>query len=152
MGGEEFSAKYRDRLLKELTESFETYKLHNESKNLFKAANTPITLGSVAMICYILSQVFGLVGIISVANILNLFMLAAVFLLLTWGYVRYSGKWTELGEAIDKVASTVWDSGLAPLFEKAMTEGSNLAAKKAVQRLNSTVQPPTGAMSIKKHI
>ena len=50
MGGEEFSAKYRDQLEEELSQSYENYKSHNESKNIFKAANTPITLGAIAMI------------------------------------------------------------------------------------------------------
>ena len=151
MGGEEFSAKYREQLEKELAESFENYKLHNESKNLFKAANTPITLGAIAMIFYITSQLFGLFGLYPVANILNLLMLAAIILLAIWGYIRYSGNFTELGAAIDTISSTIWDSGLSPLFEKAMTEGTNLAARQAGQRLkNSTVKPPT-AMSLKKH-
>ena len=150
MGGEEFSAKYREQLEKELEESFENYKLHNESKNLFKAANTPITLGAIAMIFYITSQLFSLFGLYPLANILNLLMLAAIILLAVWGYIRYSGNFTELGASIDTISSTIWDSGLSPLFEKAMTEGTNLAARKALQRANSTVTPPT-AMSSKKY-
>ena len=72
MGGEEFSAKYRDKLEGEMNEAFENYKSHNESKNLFRAANTPITLGAIAMILYILSQLFSIFGLYPIANILNL--------------------------------------------------------------------------------
>merc|ERR1711902_31098 len=43
LGGEEFSLKYRDQLLQEIEESYNNYKAHNDSKNIFKAANTPIT-------------------------------------------------------------------------------------------------------------
>merc|ERR1712241_668139 len=44
LGGEEFSTKYRDQLLTEIDESYQHYKAHNDSKNIFKAANTPIIL------------------------------------------------------------------------------------------------------------
>ena len=151
MGGEEFSAKYRQQLEKELADTYENYKSHNESKNIFKAANTPITLGAIAMIFYIFSQIFGIIGLYPIANILNLFMLGAILLLSTWGYIRYSGSLTELGEGIDTIATTVWDSVLSPLFELTVEKGTNLAAKHVIQRQKSTVTPPS-AMSVKKHI
>jgi len=149
MGGEEFCAKYREQLEKELAESFENYKSHNESKNLFKAANTPITLGAIAMIFYILSQIFGIIGLYPIANILNLFMLSSILLLSTWGYIRYSGSFYELGEGIDTIASTMWDI-MSPIFELAVAKGTNAAAKHVMQRQMSTVTPPN-AMSVKKH-
>ena len=149
MGGEEFCAKYREQLEKELAESFENYKSHNESKNLFKAANTPITLGAIAMIFYILSQIFGIIGLYPIANILNLFMLSSILLLSTWGYIRYSGSFCELGEGIDTIASSMWDI-MSPIFELAVAKGTNAAAKHVMQRQMSTVTPPN-AMSVKKH-
>jgi atlastin len=36
MGGEEFSLKYREKLLAEIAEAFETFKNNNENKNIFK--------------------------------------------------------------------------------------------------------------------
>ena len=48
------------------------FQAHNESKNIFKAANTPITLGAVAMLLYVLCQLFSLVGLLALANIINL--------------------------------------------------------------------------------
>ena len=150
MGGEEFSAKYREQLEKEVSDTYENYKLHNESKNIFKAANTPITLGAIAIIFYIMSQVFSILGLYPIANILNLLMLGAILLLSTWGYIRYSGAFTELGEWIDRITTTIWDSGLSPLFDVAMQKGTNIASRQVAQRLNSTVIPPA-AMSVKKH-
>ena len=44
MGGEEGSVRYREKLEDEIEETFGHYRLHNDSKNIFKAANTPITL------------------------------------------------------------------------------------------------------------
>ena len=57
LGGEEFSTKYRDQLLTEMEESYQHYKAHNDSKNIFKAANTPITLFVMWTVLYIFSQV-----------------------------------------------------------------------------------------------
>ena len=57
LGGEEFSLKYRDQLLTEIEESYQHYKAHNDSKNIFKAANTPITLFVMWAVLYIFSQV-----------------------------------------------------------------------------------------------
>ena len=155
MGGEEFSQKYRDQLEREVDETYENYKLHNDSKNLLKAANTPITLVAIAAICYIVCQVFAMIGLYPVANLLNLVMMLDFILLGTWAYVRYSGNMTELGAAIDQVTGVVWESGLFPLFNKAAEAGTQYAARGAIKRLNSTVVPPSGmpgspAMSVKK--
>ena len=57
MGGEEFSQQYREKLEKEIEESYSHYRSHNDSKNIFKAANTPITLAAVAMLLYVINQV-----------------------------------------------------------------------------------------------
>jgi len=161
MGGEEFSAKYRSQLEKEVDESYENYKLHNDSKNIFKAANTPITLAAVAMLCYVTSQVFAMIALYPFANLLNLLMMITFLLLGTWAYVRYSGNMTEIGQTIDSIASALWESGLQPLFAKVATEGSQFAARQAVERLNSTTVPPNfapgstpgaaAAMSAKKY-
>ena len=92
MGGEEGSAKYREQLEGEIEELYGHYKVlirnkhqitqripicfnfqaHNESKNIFKAANTPITLGAVTMLLYVVCQLFSLLGLLSVANFINL--------------------------------------------------------------------------------
>merc|ERR1719499_2725127 len=138
MGGEEGSAKYREQLEGELDELYGHYRAHNESKNIFKAANTPITLGAVAMLLYVLSQLFSLVGLLALANIINLVMLCTFVLLATWGYSKYSGNLAEVGAAVDALATKIWDSGLQPTFNKIAEEGTQFAARKAAQRLKST--------------
>jgi atlastin len=62
--------------------------MHNESKNIFKAARTPAVFFATAVIFYILSGIFGLVGMYSLANICNLFMGAAMLSLGVWAYIR----------------------------------------------------------------
>jgi hypothetical protein len=150
MGGDEASAQYREQLEREIEESFGHYKLHNDSKNIFKAANTPITLAAVAMLVYVLSQIMSLIGLYALANLLNLIMTITFGMLAVWGYTRYSGNASELGTTIDSIATAVWDSALMPAVNKLAEEGTQLAARQAVQRLNSTTSPQSTAMSAKK--
>ena len=149
MGGEEFSLKYREKLETEITESYENFKLLNENKNIFKAANTPITLAALAMIFYVACQILSLIGLYPFANVLNLAMMITFGVLATWGYCKYTGNMSEIGATIDQMAATIWDSAIQPAFSKVTEEGANYAARQAVQRLNSTTSTAS-VMSIKK--
>lgn len=71
-----------------MDESFLQFKAHNESKNIFKAARTPAVFFTVAIITYILSGVFGLIGIYPAANFCNLVMGVALLTLALWAYIR----------------------------------------------------------------
>ncbi len=145
MGGEEFSASYREQLEKEIEESFANFRSHNDGKNLFKAANTPITLGAVSMLLYVASQVLSLLGLSPFAQLLNLALTLTFFLLAAWGYVRYTGRAPELGDSIDAAAVAVWEKGLQPAFSKIAEEGTQMAARKAAERLNSTSGTPASS-------
>ena len=106
LGGEEFSTKYRDQLLTEIEESYQHYKAHNDSKNIFKAANTPITLFVMWTVLYIFSQVrpcdlkasfsnsfpsqfSSLLMLYPLANLANLLMWGVILLGATWAYAKY---------------------------------------------------------------
>ena len=89
LGGEEFSLKYREQLLQEIEESFVHYKSHNDSKNIFKAANTPITLCVMWAILYIFAQISSLVMLYPLANFANLLMWTIFLLMMTWAYAKY---------------------------------------------------------------
>lgn len=88
MGGEEFSEKFRQQLDVDLEDSYVTYKAHNESKNIFKAARTPAVYFASAVICYVLSGIFGLIGLYTFANFCNLVMGIALLTLALWAYIR----------------------------------------------------------------
>ena len=152
MGGEEFSASYREQLEKEIEDSYASFRAHNDGKNLFKAANTPITFGAVSMILYVVSQVLSLLGLTPFAQLLNLALTLTLFLLSAWSYVRYTGRAPELGDNIDAAAVAVWERGLQPAFSRLAEEGTQLAAKKAVQRLNSTSGDAKSPAAKKKNV
>ncbi|XP_072171888.1 atlastin-2-like [Diadema setosum] len=122
MGGSEYSQSYEDQLLAELEESYEQYIKHNDSKNLFNVARTPITLVTTILTMYILSGIFGLVGIYSLSNFANMMLGLAIVLLCVWSYVRYSGKWVEVGTWIDTGTEFIWIHVYGPMY-KSITKG-----------------------------
>lgn len=72
-----------------MDDSFLQFKAHNESKNIFKAARTPAVFFAIAVTMYILSGIFGLVGLYTIANICNLMMGIGLLTLVLWAYIRY---------------------------------------------------------------
>lgn len=71
-----------------MDESFLQFKAHNESKNIFKAARTPAVFFAIAVTMYILSGIFGLVGLYTIANVCNLIMGIGLLTLVLWAYIR----------------------------------------------------------------
>ena len=58
------------------------------------------------MICYVASQILGLIGLYPFANVLNLAMMFTFLLLMTWSYCKYTGNLSEIGASIDSIAET----------------------------------------------
>jgi len=127
MGGEDFSLKYVESLEKEMEDLFGNFRAHNEGKNIFKTARTPATLFTVAAIFYVLSGIFGLLGMYSFANMFNLLMGVALLTLALWAYVRYSGEFREFGTRIDTLATYTWEYGLRPVYAVMMAKGMEAA-------------------------
>jgi len=150
LGGEEFSCKYRDQLLQEIEESYNNYKAHNDSKNIFKAANTPITIFVMWSVLYIFSQVTSLFMLYPLANLANLLMWGLVVLGFTWAYTKYSGEISGVGVAIEDCTSKVWDLVFQPIFTKVVEQGTELATKQAMKRMNSVSAKSSPYMETKK--
>jgi len=148
LGGDEFSAKYREQLMEEMDEGFNNFKSHNDSKNIFKAANTPITIFIMWSVLYIFSQVSSLLMLYPLANLANLLMWGLTFLGATWAYAKYSGEFSGVGVQIEELTGKVWDNCFQPLLNKAVEHGSEAVVKSAVSRMNSvsaTSSPHPGA-------
>ncbi|KAH3853548.1 atlastin-2-like isoform X2 [Dreissena polymorpha] len=134
MGGPEFSQSYLDKLRSEMTEQFENFQRHNESKNIFSAARTPAVLFTVMIGCYMISGVFSVIGLESIANIFNFTMILFLILMSAWFYIQYSGEYRQLAIQIDQIATYVWDLALAPLYAQLMQQGAQLAVRQVTQR------------------
>lgn len=110
MGGPEFSQTYEDKLKEDLTETYENYAKHNESKNIFSAARTPAVLFTVVVACYFVSGILGMIGLETLANLVNLLMILFLVLLVTWLYTRYTGEHRNISLTIDQLADILWDN------------------------------------------
>ena len=109
MGGPEFSQTFGASLEQDCEELYANFQKHNESKNIFAAARSPAVLFTIMLACYVVSGMLGILGLETLANIVNLVMGIALVLLSTWAYVRYSGEHRELGGYIDKLTDIVWE-------------------------------------------
>lgn len=94
MGGELISDEYKQQLIEYVEETFILYKQQNESKNIFKAAQTPGVFVLVALITYILSGIFALFGVETFCNFMTLIMALNIIALCIWSYIRY--EWSKI--------------------------------------------------------
>ncbi|CAJ0956253.1 unnamed protein product [Ranitomeya imitator] len=109
MGGVEFSRQYREELEKNLEDMYTAFCKHNESKNIFTAFRTPAVLLALVAALYMASGITGFVGLGVIAQLLNCAMGLILIALLTWGYIKYSGQYRDLGKVIDSSADYVLD-------------------------------------------
>jgi len=142
LGGEEFSIKYREQLVTECEEAYINFKSHNDSKNIFKAANTPITMFVMWSVLYIFSQVTSLLMLYPLANLANLLMWGLTFLGATWSYAKYSGEFSQVGTKIEDLTGMVWDTACQPILDQMIERGGEIAVRQAVSRLNSVAGTP----------
>ncbi|XP_006901580.1 PREDICTED: atlastin-3 [Elephantulus edwardii] len=107
MGGKDFSLRYQEELEGEIRELYENFIKHNDSKNVFSTFRTPAVLFTGIVALYIASGLALFVGLEVVAQLFNCLVGLLLIALLTWGYIRYSGEYRELGGAIDNAATYV---------------------------------------------
>ena len=109
MGGEQFSQIYAEQLQAELMETYESLVRHNESKNIFAHARSPVVLFTIMVGCYSVSGILGIVGLETIGNAVNLLLGVALITLITWAYVQYSGDYREVGISIDHACDFIWE-------------------------------------------
>ncbi|KAL7021389.1 hypothetical protein ACKWTF_011856 [Chironomus riparius] len=117
MGGEEFSEIYKQQLVDFVEDAFINYKEQNESKNIFKAAQTPGVFLAVALITYIMSGIFALLALETFCNFMTLIMAINIIALCIWSYIRYSGEFVDVGMKLDSFAENIWEYCLKPFYE-----------------------------------
>ncbi|CAO2584540.1 Atl3 [Lemmus lemmus] len=133
MGGKDFSFRYQQELEEEMKELYENFCKHNGSKNVFSTFRTPAVLFTGIAALYIASGFTGFIGLEVVAQLFNCMVGLLLIALLTWGYIRYSGQYRELGGAID--------SGAAYVLEQASSHIGN--STQAAVRDAIVGRPPT---------
>ncbi|CAL1529427.1 unnamed protein product [Lymnaea stagnalis] len=129
MGGPEFSQAYEDKLILDITEAYDNFARHNDSKNIFSAARTPAVLFTIVVVTYIISGFFGVCGLEMIANLFNLVMVVFLVLLAAWLYTRYSGEHRNLSLAIDQLADLLWENVLSQVYTRVAEQGVHAALR-----------------------
>ncbi|XP_031799335.1 atlastin-3 isoform X1 [Sarcophilus harrisii] len=107
MGGKDFSLRYQNELEREIQELYGHFIKHNSSKNVFSSFRTPAVLFSFILVLYLSSGLSSFLGLEMITQLCNCLLGLLFISLLTWGYVRYSGQYRELGGAIDSSTAFV---------------------------------------------
>nr|XP_057916450.1 atlastin-3 [Doryrhamphus excisus]XP_057916459.1 atlastin-3 [Doryrhamphus excisus] len=115
MGGQEFCDRYQAQLEKELEEMWESFAKHNESKNLFSAFRTPAVLFVLVCFLYVLSGVLFFIGLTTFALVCDCVLGVVMMAMLTWGFIRYTGRYQHVGGAIDQAAGVVLEQATVVL-------------------------------------
>ncbi|XP_022052385.1 atlastin-3 [Acanthochromis polyacanthus] len=127
MGGQEFCDHYQAQLEKELEEMWQSFSKHNESKNVFSAFRTPAVLFVLVCLLYILSGVLLFVGLSTFALVCDCILGVVMMAMLTWAFIRYSGRYRSVGGAIDQAAGVVLEQATVALNK---SRGTNTSVQK----------------------
>ncbi|TNN50085.1 Atlastin-3 [Liparis tanakae] len=115
MGGQEFCDRYQAELEKELEEMWQSLSKHNKAKNLFSAFRTPAVLFVLVCLLYVVSGVLFFVGLTTVAVVCDCTLGVVMMSMLTWAFIRYSGRYQHVGGAIDQAAGVVLEQATVVL-------------------------------------
>lgn len=110
MGGEAFSKQYEQKLQQEILEAYESFLKRNESKHILNAYRTPAVLVTIMAVSYFFSSILDIIGIESLSQTAIFGLYVPLLFVLVWGYVRYSGNFREVGQAIDNIAAVIWEN------------------------------------------
>uniref|UniRef100_A0A3P8SJ76 Atlastin 3 n=1 Tax=Amphiprion percula TaxID=161767 RepID=A0A3P8SJ76_AMPPE len=154
MGGQEFCERYQAQLEKELEEMWQSFSKHNESKNLFSAFRTPAVLFVLVCLLYILSGVLLFVGLSTFALVCDCTLGVVMMAMLTWAFIRYSGRYRGVGGAIDQAAGVVLEQvrikKAAGHFVVTHVCVLHLSLLPLVS-LHAPIKPPEGALDVENN-
>ncbi|KAM9832741.1 atlastin-3-like isoform X2 [Syngnathus typhle] len=91
------------------------YRNMEKSKNLFSAFRTPAVLFVLVCLLYVLSGVLLFVGLSTFALVCDCVLGLVMMSMLTWAFIRYSGRYRDVGGAIDQAAGTVLEQATVVL-------------------------------------
>jgi len=107
MGGVELSKSYAARLDKELEQYYESATKHNVRKSMFAGFQTPVALFACLLFACLLSCVFDKLGLRTLSNLFNFFMMIVFVIAAVWVYTKTTGNYARVGAEIDGIVSTI---------------------------------------------
>ncbi|XP_045886325.1 atlastin-3 [Micropterus dolomieu] len=121
MGGQDFCKRYQAQLEQELEDMWQSYSKHNESKNLLSAFRTPAVLFVLVCLLYVLSGVLLFIGLSTFALVCDCTLGVVMMSMLTWAFIRFSGRYRTVGGAIDQAAGVVLEQATVVLNKSRST-------------------------------
>ena len=88
MGGKEYSESYLNELKTCIQEAWTHFEAQNNSKNVFSLLGAPAVLLVWTIICFIISRVFEIVGIMSISNLFMTFGTLSLCLTIAYMFMR----------------------------------------------------------------
>ncbi|GIY07469.1 atlastin-2 [Caerostris extrusa] len=141
MGSEDLVHTFKEKLVKEIDEMYESFVRFNDGKQMAHAVRTPATLLFIIFICYINSTFLQMIGLEAFAVSINLFMVVAVVALALWGYSRFTGEAQHIGIFIDDLVNVVLNNFILPSqkqIAQALLRGAeNATSEKPPENLQS---------------
>ncbi|XP_037531165.1 atlastin-3 [Nematolebias whitei] len=122
MGGQEFCDRYQRQLEQELEDMWLSYGKQNEAKNLFSAFRTPAVLFVLICFLYILSGLLFFIGLSTFAVVSDCTLGLVMVAMLTWAFIRYTGRYQNVGGTIDQAAGVVLEQATVMLNKSRGTD------------------------------
>lgn len=88
MGGREYSEAYLSELRDAIAEAWTHFDAQNNSKNVFSLLGAPAVLLCWTVVCFIISRIFEIIGIMIVSNLFMFFGTASLVLTITYMFFR----------------------------------------------------------------
>ncbi|KAL5970478.1 Atlastin-2 [Taenia solium] len=114
MGGEDLAESFEKKLVQEIDELYNNYKMSNQNKNTIEHFKTPMVLLIGIFIFYVVTGFLDAIGLALVSNVLVFPFWSLLIALGTWIFVRCTGSGPEVGEQIDRVAQGIIDNVFVP--------------------------------------
>lgn len=88
MGGREYSESYLNELKSSIQESWTHFEAQNKSKNVFSLLGAPAVLLVWTVVCFIISRIFEIVGLVSISNLFMTFGTMSLCLTIAYMFFR----------------------------------------------------------------
>uniref|UniRef100_A0AC35TT98 GB1/RHD3-type G domain-containing protein n=2 Tax=Rhabditophanes sp. KR3021 TaxID=114890 RepID=A0AC35TT98_9BILA len=129
MGGLEYSNNFLSNLENDLEEQWASFVKNNASKNLFKSMKTPTVLVATLIVMYVLHELAQIIGLELFASLLSTLLLSTIITICAWTYIRYSGKFIEIGQLIDDGVLWLWVNFLSPMSKQGISSATQFTVK-----------------------
>lgn len=117
MGNREFHDQYILKLEETLLQRHQEFVENNEAKNILKTFRFAILIFIIFIVCLILSETFELIGLQSF-NFPFVFCGRMCFILiLTWAYLKSTGRGRDIMLVMNQIADLVWEIGQQTFYD-----------------------------------